>query len=61
MGEWQSVIGLEIHVQLATTSKIFSAVPTDSEGAPNTHVDPVTLLLTQANGAATSRAEAGIA
>jgi aspartyl-tRNA(Asn)/glutamyl-tRNA(Gln) amidotransferase subunit B len=43
MGEWQPVIGLEIHVQLATTSKIFSAVPAHSEGEPNTHVDPVTL------------------
>jgi len=27
MNQWESVIGLEIHAQLATTSKIFSGAP----------------------------------
>jgi aspartyl-tRNA(Asn)/glutamyl-tRNA(Gln) amidotransferase subunit B len=37
------VIGLEIHVQLATQSKLFTAASTQYGAPPNTHVDPVTL------------------
>ncbi len=40
---WEAVIGLEIHVQLATESKIFSAAPTAYGAPPNTHVEPVSL------------------
>jgi len=40
---WEAVIGLEIHVQLATSSKIFCASPTADGAPPNTHVEPVTL------------------
>jgi aspartyl-tRNA(Asn)/glutamyl-tRNA(Gln) amidotransferase subunit B len=40
---WESVIGLEIHVQLATQSKLFTAASTQYGAPPNTHVDPVTL------------------
>jgi aspartyl-tRNA(Asn)/glutamyl-tRNA(Gln) amidotransferase subunit B len=40
---WEAVIGLEVHVQLATRSKIFCAAPTDAVDAPNLNVDPVTL------------------
>ncbi len=40
---WEAVIGLEIHVQLATESKLFTAASTQYGAGPNTHVDPVTL------------------
>ncbi len=40
---WEAVIGLEIHVQLATRSKLFTAASTTYGAAPNAHVDPVTL------------------
>ena len=40
---WEAVIGLEIHVQLATESKLFTAASTRYGAGPNTHVDPVTL------------------
>ncbi len=41
--DWEAVIGLEIHVQLATRTKIFSAAGTHFGEAPNVQVDPVTL------------------
>ena len=41
--EWEPVIGLEIHVQLATKSKIFSAASTAFGAPPNTHIEPVSL------------------
>ncbi len=34
--EWETVIGLEIHAQLATRSKIFSGAPTAYGAEPNT-------------------------
>ncbi len=43
--EWESVIGLEIHTQLATRSKIFSAAPTAYGAAPNTQACAVDLGL----------------
>ena len=36
MSEWESVIGLEIHAQLATVSKIFSGASTAFGAEPNT-------------------------
>ncbi|MDX1571401.1 MAG: Asp-tRNA(Asn)/Glu-tRNA(Gln) amidotransferase subunit GatB [Xanthomonadales bacterium] len=36
---WESVIGLELHVQLATHSKIFSPAPTAYGARPNSQVD----------------------
>jgi aspartyl-tRNA(Asn)/glutamyl-tRNA(Gln) amidotransferase subunit B len=40
---YQAVIGLEIHAQLATHSKLFSGDATHFGAAPNTHVSPITL------------------
>jgi aspartyl-tRNA(Asn)/glutamyl-tRNA(Gln) amidotransferase subunit B len=44
-GEWESVIGLEIHAQLATSSKIFSGASTAYGAAPNTQACAVDLGL----------------
>jgi aspartyl-tRNA(Asn)/glutamyl-tRNA(Gln) amidotransferase subunit B len=41
--EWETVIGLEIHAQLATRSKIFSASPTAYGAAPNTQANLIDL------------------
>jgi aspartyl-tRNA(Asn)/glutamyl-tRNA(Gln) amidotransferase subunit B len=43
--EWDPVIGLEIHVQLATRSKIFSGASTAFGGEPNTQACAVDLGL----------------
>jgi len=43
MSEWESVIGLEIHAQLATRSKIFSGASTAFGAAPNTQACAVDL------------------
>lgn len=42
---WETVIGLEIHAQLATRSKIFSAASTAFGAEPNTQACPVDLGL----------------
>ncbi len=41
--KYEPVIGLEIHVQLATASKAYSADATDYGAMPNTQVSPVSL------------------
>jgi len=41
MSDWEVVIGLEIHAQLATRSKIFSGSPTAYGAPPNTQADLV--------------------
>ncbi len=38
---WETVIGLETHVELATKTKIFCGCTTQFGGAPNTHCCPV--------------------
>ncbi|MGU9990607.1 Asp-tRNA(Asn)/Glu-tRNA(Gln) amidotransferase subunit GatB [Bordetella avium] len=43
--EWEIVIGLETHVQLATESKIFSGSSTRFGAAPNTQANEVDLAL----------------
>ncbi|MCB1683442.1 MAG: Asp-tRNA(Asn)/Glu-tRNA(Gln) amidotransferase GatCAB subunit B, partial [Pseudomonadales bacterium] len=40
---WEAVIGLEVHVQLACISKIFSGAATRFGAAPNTQACPVDL------------------
>ena len=42
---YEVVIGLEVHAQLATRTKIFCGCPTDFGAAANTHVCPVCLGL----------------
>jgi len=41
--QWETVIGLEIHAQLATRSKIFSGSSTEYGAEPNTQANPVDL------------------
>lgn len=41
--QWETVIGLEIHAQLATKSKIFSSSSTQYGAAPNTQANAVDL------------------
>ncbi|WP_459616722.1 Asp-tRNA(Asn)/Glu-tRNA(Gln) amidotransferase subunit GatB [Bordetella sp. 2513F-2] len=43
--DWEIVIGLETHVQLSTSSKIFSGSSTRFGAAPNTQASPVDLAL----------------
>jgi aspartyl-tRNA(Asn)/glutamyl-tRNA(Gln) amidotransferase subunit B len=40
-GEWEVVIGLEIHAQVTSKSKLFSGASTEFGGAPNSHVSLV--------------------
>jgi aspartyl-tRNA(Asn)/glutamyl-tRNA(Gln) amidotransferase subunit B len=44
-GTWEAVIGLEVHVQLATRSKIFSSSSAAFGAEPNAATDPVCLGL----------------
>ena len=43
--EWETVIGLEIHAQLSTASKIFSGATTAYGAAPNTQACVVDLAM----------------
>ncbi len=45
MPSYEPVIGLEVHVQLATRTKIYCGCPTSFGAAPNTNVCPVCLGL----------------
>lgn len=45
IGDYQLVVGLEVHVELATATKLFSASANKFGDEPNTHIDPVTLGL----------------
>ena len=38
MKEFETIVGLEVHVELKTESKIFCSCPTKFGGAPNAHI-----------------------
>ena len=40
-GDWEVVIGMEVHAQVLSHSKLFSGASTDFGGAPNSHVSLV--------------------
>jgi len=39
--KWEVVMGLEVHAELSTKTKIFCGCTTEFGGEPNTHVCPV--------------------
>jgi aspartyl-tRNA(Asn)/glutamyl-tRNA(Gln) amidotransferase subunit B len=45
LDRFDPVLGLEVHVELNTVTKMFCGCPTEFGGAPNTHVCPVCLGL----------------
>ncbi len=42
-GKYEAVIGLEVHAQLRTQSKLFAADSASFGAEPNTHISPITL------------------
>src|SRR6202049_3056755 len=40
-GDWEVVIGLEVHAQVTSQAKLFSGASTAFGGEPNSHVSPV--------------------
>src|SRR5437763_12828071 len=40
-GDWEMVIGLEVHAQVTSKSKLFSGASTEFRGEPNSHVSLV--------------------
>lgn len=43
--DYEAIIGLEVHAELSTKTKIFCSCPTDFGGEPNTHVCPVCMAM----------------
>ena len=44
-GDFEMVMGLEVHAELATKTKIFCSCPTEFGGEPNTHTCPVCMAM----------------
>ncbi len=40
-GDWEVIVGLEVHAQVTSRAKLFSGASTEFGGAPNTHVSLV--------------------
>ena len=40
---WEIVVGLEVHTELLTRTKLFSSAINEFGGEPNTHIDPLGL------------------
>ncbi len=43
--DYEMVIGLEVHAELSTKTKIFCSCPTEFGGEPNTHCCPVCMAM----------------
>ena len=43
--DYEVIIGLEIHAELSTKTKIFCSCPTEFGGLPNTHVCPICMAM----------------
>ena len=43
--DYEVVIGLEVHAELSTKTKIFCSCPTEFGAAPNTHVCPICMAM----------------
>src|SRR5690242_15291183 len=56
IGKYEPVIGLEVHVQLGTRTKIFCSCPTSFGAPPNTNVSPICLGMPGALPALNQRA-----
>src|SRR3990167_6272192 len=39
-GDWEVVIGMEVHAQVTSRAKLFSGASTEFGGAPNSHAAP---------------------
>ena len=43
--DYEAIIGLEVHAELSTKTKIFCSCPTEFGGKPNTHVCPICMAM----------------
>ena len=37
-GDWEVIVGMEVHAQVTSNAKLFSGASTEYGGAPNSHV-----------------------
>jgi aspartyl/glutamyl-tRNA(Asn/Gln) amidotransferase subunit B (EC 6.3.5.-) len=49
-GDWEIIVGMEIHAQVTSRSKLFSGASTTFGGAPNSHVSLVDAACRNAAG-----------
>lgn len=45
ISDYEVIIGLEVHAELSTKTKIFCSCPTEFGGAPNTHTCPICMAM----------------